>query len=285
MSRYLSYVLALILVGCASSPRLHNDTRHMNALDQKYVPEESFTFIFPDTDVVVFRGIQDEDDSLEMGQMVYAGGAGIIGLIAQAATHSAIMQSSRNEKLTQQQIEANENVKPLIDITNGWEMKTLLGDKHQYISSNNENNDPHTLWFQPTFFSNQDMDVISLWTAISLPHAKVKDKKKYQNLIKVYAPRQEKNALSDVNRLTSIMTKLLRFSVIVAKNEVTGKYADIQQQQKTYIVDEGSKKRVYRGYAIAETCGYRVIRDLRSWIIAYPISEYVGNCDLSVFEG
>ncbi|USH01439.1 hypothetical protein K6Q96_11000 [Grimontia kaedaensis] len=269
--------LPLVLLGCQSSSKQVTDTQHLNEIEGNYLPESRIIFAVPGEDKVTFLGLHDGNDSIEAGSMLYMADAGLVGLIAQVATHAAVIDSARDSKLAEAQSSANKSIQSLISATETWKLSTLVGDSDIFAAEID-----NSIQFKPTFFSDPQKKVLSMKSVIAVPNslgeaATSKDAIVYQNLISVFDYQLLPDDLqldTDIERLELQMKRLLSLSLHIAKQELTGEYRqETQPKHYTYIVNNGMQQSVYRGYPVDEKCGYTVIRDLRSWLIAVPIDK------------
>jgi hypothetical protein len=279
------------LLGCGSTPYTDDYAKHINVVPKNHYNDDNFRFSFTSNTSVDLRGIYVSDDTANASPMVYFGGAGIVGMLAQIGTHSSIVNSQRNERLAFQQQEANTPILPLIDLANELPLNQLVGQYHSELV-NDTPLDSDILTVKPIFFSNKEMTRLSLKSIVSLPITKTKktrkkQKFKYQNMIQVYAPKIEKTQSNDLlSKETDILSKtlasLLQTALHIAKSDLTGKFNTKHSEVKTFIIEEANKKKVIRGTLIAEQCGYQIIKDLHSWFIATPSDsepENTEKCD------
>lgn len=299
------FILAIVLtlLGCNSTPHGDDYTQHVNQIEEGYINPSNFTFRFSDVDTVELRGLHSKDDTVEGSDILYAGDAGLVGLLTQVAVHSSIINMQREEKLLKQQTAADESISPLIDMTKDLPLVQLLEEYTSSLTTGNEAS-INTIYIKPIFFSNSDMNKFSLKTVVWLPTSerlgvtpnnsenfenvekterlpeysrRYESEKyfKYKNMIEVYSRRlteleKEKLLQGNTEYFSKILSSLLRTTLYIAQNELSGQYAKSNNQNQTHFIEEDSGKRVVRGSLIAEKCGYKIIRDLHSWIIAYP---------------
>lgn len=281
MKKFSLVMILLLLMGCGSTPYRDDYAKHVNLISNNYYNDESFQFAFSQTSNIDLRGLYQQDNTLGSSNMVYQGGAGIAGMLVQIGTHSAIVNSQRNSRLAQQQQAANLPISPLIELTKNLNLNDLIGP---YDSKQREIGelDTDTLQIKPIFFSNSHMSRLSLKSVIWLPkkgkkkQSKKKRKKhKYQNMIQVYGNKlnmadRKKLTNNDTTFLSKQLSVLLQTTLYIAQNELTGKYSEKPLKAQTFIIEDGTAKKVIRGSLVAEKCGYQIIKDIRSWYIATP---------------
>ncbi|WP_330959710.1 hypothetical protein [Photobacterium sp. 53610] len=274
--QFLLTLTAVSLVGCGSTPYRDDYARYTNQLSNSTISESEFQFSFEDATFVDMRGVYLPDDSVDSTPMMYQGGAGVVGLLAQVGTHSAIIQSQRTEKLAQEQEKANQKILPLIDVTKDIPLAELVGE---YGTSLFQVAPEMTQTFRvkPIFFSNTDMNKLSLKSIVWLPNEDNTDVT-YKNLIQVYGPHldeSQRNAIlnGDRKQLAQLLSSMLKGTIYIIKNELSGKYTSAKSKQQTFLIENDAGVEAIRGAVIEEKCGYQIIKDIRSWYIAYPKPE------------
>ena len=275
--KLISLFIALFLVGCGSTPYRDDYAKHVNLLEDKYFDDANIKFSFMGGPSVDLRGLYQKNDTANASPILYQGGAGLIGMLAQIGAHSTIINSQRNEKLAQEQEQVNQSILPLIN-TSKKIMLTDLVDEYQSI---NQESTADTIRIKPIFFSNSDMTEFSLTSIVWLPFQETIRKRqefKYKNLIRVHSQKfseseQEKIANGDEKLLSGIFSSLLNTALFMAKSELTGKYAKLNKPVQTFVLKGELNQKVIRGSVVAEKHGYQIIQDLHSWLIAYPKSD------------
>lgn len=279
--RLLSLVFSIFLMGCASSPHQGDLSKHVNVAKKETISETDLKFNIGTSYIVDMRGMHSNDDSVEGASVLYQGGAGLIGLLVQVGTHAAILQSQRSGKLSAQQEEANKKVLSLIDITNDISVLDLMGNYRSQATSL-EQTDSNAINIEPVFYSNGEMNRLSLnltaWSMLKEEKDGQDDAFKYKNLLKIHSPKLTESqsvALARGDRLliSDLLSSLLQTALYITKNDVTGKYSELKKPVKTHHIESDSGRKVVRGSSLETKCGYQIIRDIRSWVIAYPSPE------------
>jgi hypothetical protein len=288
--RCLLLLLVSITIGCSSTPYSDDHVQHVNSVDRKILQDKKVTFSLSDAQLVDLRGKYRSNDTIGQSTIMYQGGAGLIGLLAQIGTHAAIVNSSRNGKLSLAQEQANEQVKPLLDLTKEMTVLTLLGKYSSELLSA-EAATKNTLIVRPIFFSNSEMNQLSLKLVAWIPSEQKGRKKKflYQNIVEVYGSslddtERQSLLLNTDDMLTSKLSKLLQTAMHVVSNDLKGIYDRVDRTNKTYFIKEGTQNKVVRGSLVEENCGYYVIQDLHSWLIAFPAQEATENYQSDLLE-
>lgn len=288
--RFISVALSLALVGCASSPHQSNFVGNGYVAVPKPASEAELTFKILNEQNVDMRGIHSKDDSVEGAAVLYQGGAGLAGLLVQIGTHAALVKGQRAGKLSAQQEEANKKISSLIEITNGIPPLDLVGmHRSQFVTADEKG--AHTISMEPVFFSNESMTRISLdltlWTAESKGDGAHDGAFKYQNRLKVHAPKlteEQSGAFvkGDRSYISETLSFLLQTAIHIIKQDATGQLDNTQNPVKTYHLESDSGRRVLRGRSLVNKCGFQVVRDIRSSIVIFPSSkagEYKGLTD------
>jgi hypothetical protein len=275
--KLISIFIAIFLVGCGSTPYRDDYAKHVNLLEDQYFDDANIKFSFMGSQSVDLRGLYQKNDTANASPILYQGGAGLIGMLAQIGAHSTIINSQRNEKLAQEQEQVNQSILPLINASKKIILTDLVED-YEYQSISQENSTVDTIRIKPIFFSNSDMTEFSLTSIVWLPFQGKKRKRqefKYKNLIRVHSHRisdseKEKIANGDTKLLSEVFSSLLNTALFMAKSELTGKYSKLKKPVQTFILKRELNQKVIRGSIVAEKHGYQIIQDLHSWLIAYP---------------
>ncbi|MBN1009180.1 hypothetical protein [Amphritea pacifica] len=274
MRALIAALIFITLNGCVSAPYRDDYTTHVNTRAESYDGND-LKFVLVDSSSVDIRGIYAKDDTASSSPMMYQGGAGLVGLLAQIGTHASLVNSQRNKKLSAAQEKANGEISMLINLAQGIDLLALLEQTDSGLSSQVETSSSVAVVnIKPIFFASRAMDRFSLNTIVWIDGSKENDKPTYQNLVQVFSPKlsasqSERLANGDKQLLSGIISTLLDTSLRIARADLTGKYADINTPDKTYLVEKHFGTKVVRGAVVDQTCGYVVIRDIRSWFIAH----------------
>lgn len=266
-------LIFISLAGCVSAPYRDDYTAHINNISQHY-DEQDIQFVLVGGSTPDLRGTYANDDSTAASPILYQGVGGLAGLIAQIGTHASMINSQRNSKLAESQRLANITIEPLINTAKEISLSDLMSS--QVLNSDESPTAPYVVKVKPVFFASSSMDKVSLnmivW--IDSTGSSEGDQPNYQNLIQVFSQRlsEEQSAAlagEDKQVLSNIMASLLDTSLLIAKSDLTGKYANINTPNKTHLIDKHSGEKVVRGAVVDQTCDYVVIRDIHSWFIAH----------------
>lgn len=276
--RFISLAVSLALVGCASAPHQSNFVGNGYVATPKPLTESDLTFSLINDQNVDMRGTHSKDDSVEAASVMYQGGAGLAGLLVQIGTHAALVQGQRAGKLTAQQEEANKKIASLIEITKGISPTDLSGN-HRSKFVKLEQGDAHTISMEPIFFSNENMNRISLDLLVSSPQVDGDDPKSerfsYKNRLKVHARKltdEQSGAFAAGDRkfISDTLSSLLQTAIHVTTQDALGQYSDPQNPVKTFHVETDDGRQVVRGTSLGNKCGYQIVRDIRSSIVIFP---------------
>lgn len=270
----ITSLIFITLVGCVSAPYRDDYTSHINVVSEHY-RESDLRFSLADGDHVDIRGIYPQDDSTGASPIMYQGGAGLAGLVAQIGTHASIINSQRNTKLAEAQVRANEAISPLITTASELNLTNLVAQAG-YKVLNPEEGSKAKVNIKPIFFASRDMNQLSLNLVVWIDGKGGSEgtKPKYQNLIQVFSPKLSgaqrlRLVEGDEKLLSEVMLPLIDTSLAVVAADLAGKYAAINRPDKTHLVEKHFGKKVVRGAVVDNKCDYVVIRDLRSWFIAH----------------
>jgi hypothetical protein len=281
--------MSLIMVGCGSTPYQDDYTKHVNLLDNNYLTNENYKFSFADDDLSVdLRGLYSQNNTVVSTPIMYYGDAGIAGALVQLTTHSVIIQSQRDAKLASQQIEANQVIQPLINLSRDISLNDLI-DEHRtnFVAFNQLATD--TVVIKPIFFSLTDMSELSIKAIVWMPMPKDEQKRrqkfKYRNMIQVYSPKLTESQYQqilegDKNLLTDILASLLKKTLDITEAALTGQYNNDNKKTQTFLINTESNNQVLRGSIAAEQCDYQVIQDIHYWFVAYPVTRLESRADL-----
>lgn len=281
--RFLILTVIFVIVGCNSTPNRDDYAKHVNTIGKAFHGENKFTFSFVESDNIDLRGLHNRDDSTGASHILYLGGAGLVGMFAQIGTHAALINSSRNTKLAEEQERANNQVQPLIKLIEGLSIHSLLNESQvMFVQADEINQD--TLFIKPIFFANEKMDQLFLKLIVWLPDESGRTKRlRYQNMIEVFSstltPEEQILLLdNDNDDIRHIMASQLNTAIHVLRSDLTGQYSQLNKPQRTFTILKSSKTKVVRGSIVDNKCGYQVVQDLHSWYIAFPAeSEQTSN--------
>jgi len=283
-----SFILILLLftalTGCKSVKR--DDYVRATLLSEKNLISATEFKFYLDTQLPLdIRGNYSHNRAIEGANVLYQGPPA--AALAQLFTHAAITSSLKEEKLREQQDEANKAISPLRNLANSIQLNSIV-ESNAFYSSEPNQNDKKQVNVKPIFFSDSTMTNLSLklvaW--IDLPKSekakkakKPKKTKMYQNIIEVHAkPLTEKERdllLADSSNLTLHLQKLFNSAVLSVRRDVAGEYSSPVPQQTLHIL-QGEKKKFVRGEILDKSCESVVVKNLRNWIIHYP-SEKIAN--------
>jgi hypothetical protein len=272
--RYFPIFLAAILSACASQK--HDDYTKYQILETNLdYSKKNFVIQVDKKKSVDFRGIYNTDQSVEHGPIMYEGGAGAGGFLAQVLVHAAISSNMQNNKLSQQETQANKILSPFKTTIENLSQESLIHESNLYHFEDNPDDNDIILTSNPIFFLSQDMTSITLKNIIS---AKQKNSKNviYDNLVEVISkelPSKEIIEKFNENKGESIkkMTReLYQHSLMLALSDLKGNYDTSETPHKNFRFKQGKKSRFERGASIEQNEDTSTIRNLRGWLISYP---------------
>ena len=280
-------LIALVLMGCGSTPYRDDYTQYVNVLPSKAVAESDYKFVFANGDKVDLRGQYERNNTTETANMLYMGDAGLIGLIAQVGTHATIVSSQRNDKLAKQQNAANEQIGDLLSVVDTMSL-AQLAKPHLPGTVDDSQPSPTTVYINPIFFSNTDKSRFTLNAMVWIPSkGKNKRRKKeaftYRNLVQVYPAVFTKEEMTLVKNgdkafIEAKLSEMLVKALDITKSAITGGFLPAKQKLETVKISKKAGFKIVRGRVLEKTCRYNIIQDLHSWYIAYPATESTGTC-------
>ncbi|WP_448564936.1 hypothetical protein [Thalassotalea ganghwensis] len=271
MKAWLIIIIATLLMGCGSTPYRDDYTTHINTIHYDDIDIENLNFVVAGSPKVDLRGYYSSDDSVTTPTMLYAGDAGLIGLIAQVGIHSSIVQSQRDDRLSQLQSDANDEIKALRQLTTDVSLESALTTFDQALV---EKENSITVVTKPIFFSTKDMSQIILNNVVWIPTPGKPKKIRYRNLVKVYA--KPNNRLisaveaKDTAEIQAILLELYETSLHIIKKDIQGQYRTSKINNQTFVISDNNQNKVIRGKLVDSKCQYNIVKDLHSWFIAIP---------------
>ena len=272
-------MLVVAIVGCNSTPYNDDYAKHHNSLSTKD-KSKALTFTLFGDNTVDLRGIYNSDDTADNTNVMYAGDAGIAGMLIQIGVHAAIKNEQRNARLDMLQAEANANVSSLINKARGIETLSLTGHyKSRFKES--ESTSENTVHVKPIFFSNAQKDKLHMRMVAWIPKANIKSKKgnnfRYRNSIQVFTRDLDEQQVAlleekDSGFLKKQLADLMQIGLYMISKDIDGT-VDAQitlnkSKHKTYLVGTKNPK-VYRAKLVEQRCEFQIVKDLRSWLIAF----------------
>lgn len=273
----LFYCIVVIaaLTGCKSAQR--DDYVTATSLNKNQVMLASdIRFSMGLESKIDLRGEYESDRSLSDPSVLYSADAGAAGLLVQILAHSAINSSRQESKLAEQQQLANVKISPLLQQIETLTFSNLITQRNDFITEDGSN----LVKIKPLFFAAPQMNKLSLkliaW--IDNPNASKSKKQKldYQNLFEVHSrlfePEEIVQLTSDQEYLLEQMRELLNTALSNVKKDLSGQF-DGQFTQKTIHVVEGERKSFVRAYVVEQSCKDVILKNLRKWVIQYPVAS------------
>ena len=297
-----SAIVAVFLVcifGCGSVPKVDDYAQHVGLKSgfngfENQLPIFKLVYNEP----IDIRGKHSSDDSINANPILYQGGAGVLGLFAQIATHAAINNAARNKKVSKAQIAANRFLEPLavkIAEINIGDLADFSSKEYKIDSSLDSSG--LVVNIRPIFFVAQDFEYITLKNIVSITKNFTKGsslrKRKssngfhYQNLIEVYSRKYSEDekksftSLSESSFMIEELQRILHQSLSLAAREIKGHYQNSTSKITTHTLKKNNSNLYIRGSQVDSLCQKIVIKNLRSWLVAIPIKgEKIENKEL-----
>jgi hypothetical protein len=276
--------LSLSLLACsAKKPKTDDYLQHVatNSFFHQNPPPMSIRL--PEQEPIDIRGAYDPNNQVQGTQILYSGSAGLGGMLVQVATHAAISNSQQNNKLSEQQIQANAVLLPIKAVYSTMTNKDLLFT-HPQLSFNKTNSaEIYIIENKPIYFLSQDSRTLTLRNIVYISDPRQKpilgktkvDSSLYQNIIEVTAmslvsdkPNSEWQADNGA-LLKKTLQQLYIKSIDIALSDINGKL-NIVKADETLSFAQGKTQRTERGKLLQLECEYSLIRNLRGWLIAVP---------------
>lgn len=301
LTNLVAILLIINLLGCSSAAPKKDDYARYVKLNSQEVQFDVPVFQLIHPESVDVRGEYPNNDSIANNAILYQGGAGALGFLAQIATHAAINDSIRDDKLSTLQIEANKVLKPVSDIINQLKLTDVVGDipaAYKLADDSAQQQENYRVKIKPIFFVAHEFEYIAVKSIVWIDKKNTKKQKKkskkyparnvhYQNLIEVVSRRygEEELALiktqSNGEFFISEISQLFQESLLVAAKELSGFYQD-ENKVQSYKLTRKSSNRYIRAHQVDMMCDKLVLRNLRSWLIVIPneanTADRVANC-------
>lgn len=280
------------LVACASTPQPSAISSLYTPPVQRPVNETSTFYIQQDwAESAVFVGrLSNEADGNAGGSMMYAGDAGIAGLIAQIAVHAAINSSAKNKQLSAAEAKANRVVEKyseaLTDISHQSLYQRAISSEPnlkysfaQYLPDTEYKSDDLIVLLDPVFEMTQDERSLSLTMAAKVFRQASPNKLVFEQTVKSIARQIEAESpydewlVGEPNKLALTAQRLYGESLVSLIDDLIAKPLDgeaVVIKEKTYRYIYGGRKRYERASLIKETCDRRYLRNLKNNIVVIP---------------
>lgn len=254
----LFIVLTILVGGCSAKPR--NYAIYQKTADIDLI-QAQIEVLSSDEFEPLFLGKAPASNTLDTSQMMYSGAAGIIGMFAQIATQSAIVDGKRNSEISAQQREANKVLENYSGL-DSFSVKSLLDDHNRFvfIESPESGKKDHYIQLSPLFYISQDRKLIELHAVVETFHKRNKRTPLYSNVIKVYAQR---DILEDAE-IFLLVPELYNAAISYAVKDMASSLSALDTRDKNYDLS-GSFE---RGKKLEASCNHEVVRNLRGWIVA-----------------
>ncbi len=238
---------------------------------------------------ITVRGAYDPNNSTGAGGVLYSGAAGAGGLLAQVLVHAAVADNAQEAKLEKQQEQADQVLQPFQSQITHLTTADLLHSDSRYIFG--EKADPGGLILQskPIFYLSPDKRQVSVVHVVEVqdPAATKNKITKYTNIVEVLGPvlatdTAETDLLSNTSlSLNQQIRWLYHQSLDLAMRDIHGTWAANATEQASHRIRSGDVTRIERGTILQSDCSSQVIRNLRGWIIAFPLDTDAEVCDLN----
>jgi hypothetical protein len=285
MRTYLvSWLLSFALLGCGSTPYKDDFTTQVNQIDDSASVDAVYVLSSIDTETPDLRGLYSNDTSIDGANVMYAGDAGLLGMLVQVGVHSAMSQSAQSSKLAKQQSEANSKIQSLLDLNANLSINALLKSTASPFAQTPDERSMG-VHIKPIFFSNDGMNSLSLKMVAWIPKGnsrKVKDEFLYNNMVHVHGRKNghvESTTIDTEEKLKHEIKTLLSLGLDALHGDLTNKRFNAKVVPvKSYFVTSNKSKKVIRGRKVFDGCSFEVVKNLRNWLIVLPKSKDTSTC-------
>ncbi len=269
--------IVFVLFLCACTQHKYDDyAKYIENSEPLNVFSERLFVNIKGDEPISLRGTYDNNNTIESNQILYAGTAGLGGFVAQVMTHSAINSSMKSGKLSLQQAEANQILKPFENILLKYTQESLRHDGYGYqFLASEPTEDGFIIDSYPVFYMSQNMASLTLKHVVKV--YRFEDEGVfYQNVIEVISPTIESEDIAhdlvenDGALLKNTLSNLYKNSLSMVVADLMGEYKSSNSIQKSYRIHSGDNMRVERGINVSENNGMLVIKNLRGWLVAFP---------------
>lgn len=278
----LIYILLIFLCACASSPKRDDYIQHISNDGEIDLVKPMRVYLNPDQKVD-FRGVYDFDSNIDYGPVTYVGDAGMGGVAVQLLAQALITSSAQEKKLADQQASADRVLEPYLYMLDGFQQTDLVHDHDKYffdvLPSDPEDEDKGlVLQSLPIFFMSQNEREISLKHIVSV-YAEDRETVLYRNLIEVvHEPIELEEPidyfiLNDGENLKYYSNSMFRHSLAMVVADVLNEYDNDGLEAKSIRFTQNDASRFERGWEIGRDHEKVTIRNLRGWLISYPVSS------------
>jgi hypothetical protein len=250
-------------------------------------PSPDWALRLPQQDQVAFKGVLNLDGAGQgPGAMLYPA-PGVAGLLVAIATHSALVNSSRNDEKSKIEIEADKVLLPYQDVLTGYGQRELLasalpqtvfGHDRKVIGAEEAGGASWVVESTPVFYMTQDQSALVLENQVQIykPGSTPKQPS-YQNMVRVVSQMREHGDLSAYwhdnlgRELKTESASLMAMSLDIALNHAAEATAAPPAAFRTFRYRQGKQEVVERAQLVNEQCGRSLLKTLRGWLMSVPL--------------
>jgi hypothetical protein len=284
-SLVITITLLILLSGCKSTAKSDDYVQFTQLSGNAYELDSLPVFLLKNSEKIDIRGEYNVSNAVDSAGILYQGGAGIAGLLAQIATHAVINDNVRDGQLSAAQSDANKVLQPISHLIADMDTAHItVEDAEEYSLAIPSVTSGEHIKSRPIFFVAANFSSISLknivWIdGVSASKRKSKNKYKYSNLIQVSSRKftnEEKKALlepENADFLKKELQNLFHESLTIASREVKGNYRNSKNKMETFRLLGSSSKRYFRAEKVDTINDKLIVRNLRSWLVAMPLAS------------
>ena len=278
MRLLLPFCAALLLCACGATPKSDDYAKYKSSKSADTFTGQSVAISLERAAPVDFRAIYEVPGG-QVGAVTYNGAAGAGGVLAQVIAHAAISASAQDAQLSAAQTAANKVLEPLRPSLQGFDQQALIpaGSTYPFVGDGTSAEE-WVMDSRPIFYVSQDLKFVTLKHVVSIRRKNSKNAA-YENLVEVVSadiagdkPLTKLQA-NNAALLREIAKDLYGYSLSLVMADISGTRTDASTQQRSVSFQQGGKARVERGNDVAQDCNTAVMRNLRGWLIAYPVGE------------
>ncbi len=282
LNKIVIFLVLSLLVGCGGTPSIDRDKSIIHkAVDVNTIPKR-FSVI-KSLEPAPFFGELKTNPGGQSASMMYSGAAGFGGFLAQVLTHAAIANEMQNSELSKAQVEADEVLVKYQNYIDANTKDRLLNTALRNPSFSNLEVgliDDATLLTDgliiesfPAFYLSQNEQTITIKHQLKAFYAQAHDDIVFENMAQVISKsigsNEEILTLEDEDVFMDTVNSLYNKSLEILIKDFYSllNEADKQSTFKYYV---GDKKFYLRGTLISNSCGKKIIRDLKGNIVVLP---------------
>lgn len=275
ISKHLTTIALIALISaCASTPPASYKATQTPSHHQ----DQALALDLDPSTPLSIHGVFVGDVSKLTPAILYQGGAGAAGFLAQIAVHGGMASSAQKAREQKIQDAADEFLAPIRNELSMLTLADLRSEKINALFTATDTADAALIVTpEPIFFVAQNKKSLTLLSSIEVTTNQKKPNSLYINRIELtvpitpemmpQAPWNTAQRAIFVHKLQSMLQNALH----IARLDFHGKLAPLEHAKaRNHRYHQGEKLRVERGTEIHTSAKLTIIRNLRGWIVAFP---------------